>query len=544
MARWLLPILLFLPLAGCVSRHSPGQGAAAAPAGQCTFLSVNDTYRIEPQADGTGGLARLRTLRKRLEAEYGAVTVLHAGDFLGPSLLSRTYKGAQMIEVLSALDGDPAAMDPRMYVTFGNHEFDAGKMADGAALDAMIGQSQFRWLGTNITFAPGESGAPAVADPNLLASDRFDCGGISIGLFGITTSRKSADFVESFADPIATAKALTAALRADGAEVVVALTHQAMEEDKAIFFALGDDGPDVIFGGHEHDHQVGDVLPRRASDTLPRRVYKADADARSAWRFTIRRVDGALQGEEELVVLDAAVPEDPAVKGIVDARLAAHDARFCAKADAPAGCLAAPTGRTSVPLVGAELDFRRFETNLGNWLADRARAAYPDAQIAFLNSGGVRLNRDIAPGPITRQDIEEIFAYPTPLVRVELDGATLEKVVARAVEDWTGNGHWLQISGFSWSHDPVAGTATRLTWLGSGEPIGRDERIIAVVPTFLADPKTGQDGYTMIPAAAGPPGPDLKELVLAALAAAPAGIAPTVEGRICNTQRPGPCLAR
>ena len=39
-------------------------------------------------------------------------------------------------------------------------------------------------------------------------------------------------------------------------------------------------------------------------------------------------------------------------------------------------------------------------------------------------------------------------------------------------------------------------------------------------------------------------GTDLKAVVLDALTAAgDAGIGPTVEGRICNTQRPGPCLA-
>ena len=48
----------------------------------------------------------------------------------------------------------------------------------------------------------------------------------------------------------------------------------------------------------------------------------------------------------------------------------------------------------------------------------------------------------------------------------------------------------------------------------------------------------------MLPAAKGPPGPDLKALVLTALAAAPDGIAPAAEGRICNSQRPGPCLAK
>lgn len=529
--------LLLLAGSACAPKVTTQPGVGGFAPARCTFLSLNDTYRIEPQADGTGGLARVRTVRKRLEETYRHVVVLHAGDFLAPSLLTRTYKGAQMIEALSALDGDPMADDPRLYVTFGNHEFDAGKMADGVVLDAMIGQSQFRWLGTNIKWAAAEDGVPRVSDLKLLASDLFTCGNLRVGVFGITTDRKPAEFIQAFADPIETARQQTAALRASGVDVVVALTHQSMDEDKAIFTLLGDEGPDVIFGGHEHDRQTADVGSRR--------VYKADADARSVWRVTISRAgSGPLEREDELIPLDASVPEDPALAALVDARLAAHDASFCAKAGVPSGCLAAQVGRTDTSLVGAELEIRRFETNLGNWIADLARAAYPDARVAFVNAGGLRLNRDLVAGPITRQDVEEIFAYPTPLARVEIDGATLEKVVGRAVEAWTGNGHWLQVSGFAWAHDPVAGTATRLTWLDTGEPIGKEERFMAVVPTFLADPETGQDGYTMLPAAIGAAGPDLKDRVLAALAAAPEGIAPVVEGRICNTQRPGPCLAR
>ena len=67
---------------------------------------------------------------------------------------------------------------------------------------------------------------------------------------------------------------------------------------------------------------------------------------------------------------------------------------------------------------------------------------------------------------------------------------------------------------------------------------------MAVVPQFLVDPAGGQDGYTMLKAGTSAPGPDLKELVYAALArAGDTGIAPTLEGRICNSERPGPCLA-
>lgn len=506
---------------------------AAKPAEACTFLTLNDTYRIEPNADGTGGMARVRSLRTTTEARYGAVALLHAGDFLSPSLMSRAYKGAQAVEVFGALDGDAAAMDDRMWVVFGNHEFDASKMADGVALDGFVGTSGFHWLGTNITFGAGADGAPIVADPKLTASGRFDCGGIAVGIFGVTTGKKKPEFVAGFGDPVETSRAAIAALRADGAELVVGLTHQTVEEDMALLRALGAAGPDLVVGGHEHN-QI-----REQVDGRP--IFKADANAATAWRVTLRRgADGAFARDEELVKLDAGVAEDATVKALVDHWIVKNDKDFCEPKGQPTGCLDATVGTSKVPLVGAELEIRRFETNLGNHVADVARGAWPDAQIALVNSGSLRLNRDLAAGPIRRADIEELFAYAMPLTRLEIDGATLAKVLARATEEWTGNGHWLQVSGVAWAHDPKAGTATRMTLLSTGKAIAPADRLVVVVPTYMV---TGDDGYaTILPSAPkGPAGPDLKERMLAALAAAPDGISPTVEGRICN--RPGPCLA-
>ncbi|MFN7143803.1 MAG: bifunctional metallophosphatase/5'-nucleotidase [Myxococcota bacterium] len=530
-------MVLFVLLGCAVRTTSPAAPSAPAEApGACTLLAINDTYRIEPLADGTGGLARVRTLREELEARFGDVVLLHAGDFLYPSLMSRTYQGRQMTEILGALDGDPAALDPRMYVVFGNHEFDAGKWKDAPGLDETIAGSGFRWLGSNVTFATGPDGA-RVEDEKIVPADLVDCGGLRVGVYGVTTDRSHPAYVEAFEDPVAVGRRHATALRNAGADYVVALTHQSLDEDRAMVEALGADAPDLVIGGHEHDRQ------QLLVNGVP--VRKADADARSAWRVTVRRAaDGTIAREEALVALDASIPEDPAVKALVDARLVAHDQAFCTARGEPAGCLGAEVGRTKVPLVAGELDIRRFETNVGNWVADQARAAYPDADIALVNSGSLRLNRDLAPGPITRQDIEETFAYPMPLVRLEIDGATLRKVLARAVEAWTGNGHWLQVSGLAWVHDPVAGTASKPTLLPDGRPIADTDRLVVVVPAFLADPSTGQDGYTMLPAAASLTGPDLKQLVLDALAGDADGIAPVVEGRICNPARPGPCLAR
>ena len=519
----------------------------------CTLLTVNDTYQIEGLPDQTGGIARLRTLRKQIEQEVGPVVVLHAGDMLAPSLPSRTFGGDQMIDSLNRLDGDPQAMDERLIVVFGNHEFDASKEADGPKLDARIEASQFTWLDSSIVWGKNAEGKQVVEAPNLVGSRLVDCQGIKLGVFGLTISSKKAAYIDDFREPLSMARAQTEALRKAGAEVVIGLTHQNFADDQAMLKTLGDSGPDFIVGGHEHVHMTTDV-GRRA-------VYKADADARSAWRITLSREATGYRRDAELIQLNQAMTPDPDVQTVVDAWLAKDDAAVCGKIEKAPGCLADAVGQAGVELVAEELQIRSYETNFGNWIADVARASCPKADVAFLNSGSLRLNRDIPPGPVLRKDIETLFAYPTGLRLVRISGATLQQVVDRATQGWSGNGNWLQISGFSWWHDTKAGSATRLTLLGSApHKVTPTENILAVIPDFLLDPASGQDGYTMLlpemelkgadaKAACGrefDPG-DLKNLVYEAMSPSLSGapMAPGVEGRICSSpvEDNFPCLA-
>lgn len=519
---------MWMLLLACAHRAVAPHPAEERPA--CTILAVNDSYRIEELAPGLGGMARLRALRAGLEAEGREVLLLHAGDLLYPSLPSRMTGGAHMIEALNGLDGDPLAVDPRMFVVFGNHEFDAAKWKHAPGLRERLEQSQFTWLPSNIRFGRSESFGRVEA-PQLQDTARLRCGGLELGLFGLTIDKKPAEYIEAFEDPLAVARDRVDRLRQGGAEVVIGLTHLALEQDRALLEALGPEAPALILGGHEHD-----AKDERVGGS---RILKADADLRSAWLVELRPGPGSVRIDARLRPLDGTIPLDERLQARVDALLAEHARAFCAQKGQPESCLEQEVGRSEVPLIAEELRIRRFETNLGGFVADLARTAAPDADIAFVNSGGLRLNKDLPAGPITMREVEELFAYDSHLTRVELDGATLRRVLARAVEDWTGNGHWLQISGFGFRFDPGSGQVGPPVLLPSGEVIAEDRRLIAVVPRFLVDPSVGdQDGYTMLPRGADLDG-ELKHLFLEALAAGP--IAPVGEGRICVAGHPGPC---
>ncbi len=549
-----------LALAGCslLAPPVPEPEAAVPPARGVTILAINDVYRIEglgavtAGAGERGGLARVRALRRELAAAGRPVLLLHAGDLLFPSLLSRRYGGEQMIDVLNLLDGDSGGFDDAMFVTFGNHEFDRGGAAGAALLDRRIEESQFRWVVSNVWF-DDDGRAPLVAAPNLAATATIALGGVKVGLFGLTTESARPDYVIGFHDREETARDAVALLRAGGAELVVALTHLDLDQDLALLAALGDAGPDLVIGGHDHQR-----VARRGAGG--RWVLKADADAASAVVVEIAtRPEGGFEIAPRAVELGPGGPApDPEVAARAAGWLERYDREQCAADGLHAGCLAQALGRTRVPLVGEETAIRRFETNLGDWIADRLRehfaaaveAADPGAPlVAFVNAGTLRLNQDLPAGYVLRRHVDELFAYPAPPRLLRLDGATLERVAARAVEAWSAAGHWLQISGFAFVHDPDAGTVADVTLLtpDGPRPLGDRDRLYAATLDYLVNPAAGdQDGYTMLGPAqvVSSSAADLRALVVAELARRwDEGIAPEVEGRICNTGHPGPCLA-
>lgn len=549
-------LVLLLALASCAS-PGPPVDAPAPGERRAVLLHVNDVYRIEGLEEGqVGGLARLRTLRKELEEKYPDLVTVHGGDLLFPSFASRMYNGEQMISVLNALDGLGAgiAFDDRMLVVLGNHEFEKTKLKDAGILDRRIEESQFRWLGGNVVFKKGEDGRPLVEAPNLARTDVLVSGGIRIGFFGVTIPTAGVAWVDEFQDPIETARELTAELRSQGAEVVVAVTHLRAEDDRRLLATLGDAGPDLVLGGHDHE--------KMAIEVGGRRILKADADARTATvvRISVGR-DGRVGVAHDFQPLERMqVRPDPDVLQLVGDWQAKHEQQFCTQAGASPGCLGEIYGLTRTLLEAEENKIRGAETSLGNWVADQMRQTLKDcgAQAAFINSGSLRMNQDLPAGTrITRRHVEELFAYPTPLYLIRVDGATLQKVVDNAVRHWPGSGSWLQVSGMAYVHDTAGKAATNLSLLGEGgaRPVRPDETILVATNDYLLDPGIGdQDGYTMLSLdqkveGCAAEGRDLKKVVEEALRAAGTsifqgqGIAPVAEGRICQPGDNRPCLA-
>ena len=217
----------------------------AAPA-SITLLHSNDVYQIAP-VKGQGGFAPFMTLLRAERARNANTITTFGGDLLSPSILSGLSKGAQMIELTNALGVEVAVL--------GNHEFDFGP----AVAEERVRASRYPWLGSNV-LTPG--GEPAVGTVDLWLKE---VDGYRIGFFGLLTPETATLSQPGpnirFAPPLAIAEAAVKRLEEMGADLVVALTHQDLADDRAL--AANVDGIDIVLGGHDHD-PITDLRGRQA----------------------------------------------------------------------------------------------------------------------------------------------------------------------------------------------------------------------------------------------------------------------------------------
>jgi 5'-nucleotidase len=527
--RW----LLFVLLAAAAPVASADRGACE---GRFTILQINDVYKVEGLEGGrVGGLARVRTLRRSLEAEGRAVLVLHAGDFLFPSVMGKYLKARPMIRCLNLLDGDPAAFDPRLVVTFGNHEFDD---KDPGVVLGRIAQSDFPWVSSNVLYKSGGAGEGEPLSrrlTNVHDTLLVDVGGVRVGIFGLTIDAQPRDYVAyGYDEPRrrATVRRAVRSLRARGARVVVALTHQDMDED--VRLAETFPGIDLVVGGHEHVYDV-----RRAGRTF---VTKADADAKTAVVIDVvvpARGDPVVAPRR--VALEDPIAKDPTLEAAVAESLAemAKAIRERTGLD-PMEAVAT----TEHALEGVEPAIRNRETALGNFLADVARDRMK-ADVALVNGGAIRINDDVpAGGPVRRYDLEGIFYFDNALVAFELTGAELRDVLrASLAKAGRGDGGFLQVSGVRVGPDRVE---VRARDGAAFEPLDPARRYVVATLDYLHE-NGAREGYPIFAKGTGGTSPPLldrgppvtwRRATEEAIAALPGRrITTSIEGRIAGAGR-------
>ncbi len=410
-----------------------------------TILQINDVYKIEGLEGGdVGSIARVRTLRKQLEAEGREVLVLHAGDLLFPSVMSKYMRAQPMIKVLNLLDGDPAAFDKNFVIVFGNHEFDD---KDPGILLGRLAQSDFAWVSSNVRYrstkdSKGEPFSERLSNVHDVIVQDVD--GVRVGIFGLTIDARRQDYVSYDYGDIAARKIATKAaldqLKSQGAQVIIALTHQDLDQD--VQMAKDYPGIDIVIGGHEHFY-----IERKVGQTW---ITKADSDAQSAIVHDVRvSINGSVSSDHRKVEIGPEIGIDP----IVDAEVQHWLAELSKEVKKEKGYdLMEEIGTTKYLLEGVEPAVRGRETALGNFIADVARDTLV-TDIAFINGGGIRINDNIPPGPIRNYDMEGVFYFNNNLVAFEITGWELLDILRNSVSKaHLGDGRFLQVSGMKFNY--------------------------------------------------------------------------------------------
>jgi 2',3'-cyclic-nucleotide 2'-phosphodiesterase (5'-nucleotidase family) len=441
---------------------------ALAQTTKLTFLHTNDNYEIVPTR-GWGGFAQLMTVLKQERQASPNSVVTFGGDLLSPSLMSGFQKGAQMIELMNAIGTDIAVL--------GNHEFDFGP----DVLVQRLGESRFPWLATNVT----RDGRPFDGTVDYVMRN---IGGINVGFFGIVTPETAQESSPgpsvAFGGYRETATKAVRVLSERGAEIIVALTHLNMAEDREIARTVP--GIALILGGHDHD-----AMTFLEGSTL---IHKSGADARYL-------------GVVDLAVARRAAPNGPPTLDVThawrmipvrdvtpDAEIATLVKRHSDKLDAE---LAIEIGTTARALDSRRLVVRETEAAIGNLIADAMREAV-GAEVGLMNGGGIRGDRVYEAGTrLTRRDILTELPFGGSTVLLELKGSdlleALENGVSRIEER---QGRFPQISGMRFTYDPRKPPMNRVVEVSIGSaPLDPARTYRVATIDFLV---AGGDGYVSL----------------------------------------------
>jgi 5'-nucleotidase len=286
----------------------------------------------------------------------------------------------------------------------------------------------------------------------------------------------------TFGDPVPALAERTRALRAAGAELVVAVLHDGARCERDRPAACAGSGldvarqvadrpdaerPDVFVMGHAHvnlDLRV-DGMPVVEAASHGRAIALVEvpltgaAGRRPAWS-ELRAVPG-----------DSLAERDPAVDSIVRTAIE----RVRARLERPVTTLA-----ESMPRRGSQY-------GLGNLVADAVRVA-GNGDVGIWNNGGMRA--DLPAGALTYGGVHELVPFGNRLVRVRLRGHEL----AAAAERWVrGNGPDVHVSGLTVEYDAARPAGARVSRLvtADGRPLDPNRIYTLVINDFMAD---GGDG--------------------------------------------------
>lgn len=509
-------VIAGLLLAGCAT-PPPGKTT------ELTLLSINDfhgniqpakptplmprlpdpvTGEVKPQP--AGGVAHLATALAQLKAKNPDALLVAGGDLIGASpLISNLLRDEPTLAAMSQLGISASAL--------GNHELDAGlpellrqargECAPAGCLWPGYQGPGFPFLGANVLDA-------ATGKPVLPTHVMQQAGGLKVAVAGVATKETPQVIVARaikglrFADEADTLNALVPQLKAEGAQVLVAVMHEGGVQGKdgaandpsyACPTLSGrvldiakrlDPAYAIIIGGHTHQAYTCKINGRLV----------VQAGSYGGWI-----TESKLKIDATGRVLEASAVNHPVLQSAYapNAALADLVARAAALTEAarlkPVATLPRGAVRSAKEPHG--------DAALGNLIADSqlvfARKQGP-ADIAFMNPGGIRADLVVEPGkPTTMSDLLAIQPFGNEIVVLTLTGQQLWDVLQRQLPKGDAAPRMLQPSWtlhYRWRTGPD-GTPQLGEILIDGKPLERTRDYRIVVNNFLSEGGDAQAGF-------------------------------------------------
>lgn len=424
-------LVLLALVVGCAPRVVE-PGLPEVP-GAVTILHTNDLHGhfLPEEAEWLEGRPALGGF-ERLDAEVDhlratrprkSVLLLDGGDQLTGTPLSDLVvdgsKGGAMNRFFALLDYDAWAV--------GNHEFDKG--LDN--LMAYTEASPMIPLSANLRAPDGV--APLL--PNQQFSHVFERGGVKVGVIGATTEQLKGLMSK---DDFGRLKLLSVeeAVKAEVerldpvTDVLVVLSHIGYDSDARL--ARFVPGIDLIVGGHSHTRMYE---ASRVGETW---IVQAGSYCRT------------------LGVLDLVVEDDRITK--LDYQLRELRQETAPGAPSPEVSALTRTYKEELERVFGEVvseapellgrDYHR-ESALGRWITDALRET-AGTDVGLYNGGGIR--SDIAPGPVTKGDLFNVFPFGNEVMVFEILGQDLQALVLKnVIAERDKRRGFLPISGVTWT---------------------------------------------------------------------------------------------
>jgi 5'-nucleotidase/UDP-sugar diphosphatase len=439
----LLPLLLLSASCATVPR--------VAPEGELTILHTNDIHAAfnakavtwssaaNGGSDTIGGFVALESYVRRERASAGHSLLLDAGDLMtGNPICDMEVGGAEggaLVGFMNRVGYDG--------FTPGNHDFDKGY----DNFMALMGRFRCPVICANLLSADG---VPIVPE----AYHIYRVGPFRVGVIGLMMDDLARDLGGETAAKVRvaplveTAKEMAAKLDPE-TDVLILVTHQGVDEDRALAEAVGP-VVDLIVGGHSHT-PLGQ--PKLVNGVL---IVQAGCGLENLGRIDLKiRDDRVVAYEGHLIALyTEGIDPDPALA----AEVAAYQAKIDAEYGEVLATLEAPWTRNYYG-----------ESSVGDFTADALRA-WGKTDVAFMNSGGIRKN--VAAGELTRLDMYELFPFLNEIVTFEVTGAELLTIIRTNARSALVRDHGiLQVSGLTYQWRPRGEEVEILDARVGGEPI-------------------------------------------------------------------------